>query len=149
MNSAVSQATQNNSTADVNALASLHFDEAHLVRTRWESLIESDKLKQKREYRDWVVHTYQDYFLEAEEQNQVKDKKAYKKKLSVRFDDSLMISYGDEDSGADCASEDSYLQESFTIHLGSQMKQMYNIRLLRCHPLEFLRFKNERYIIIW
>lgn len=148
MTSAISMANQNNSTTDVNTLATIHFDEAHLVQTRWESLLESENLKQKWEFRDWVVKTYQDYYLEAEEQQQnngaCTGNKKNKKKLSVRFDETRMISYCDEET-KEPHREDSYLEESFTIHLGSQMKQTYNIRLMSCHPMDFLRFKNERY----
>ncbi|CAL8080827.1 unnamed protein product [Orchesella dallaii] len=148
MTAAISMASQNNTTTDVNTLATIHFDEAHLVQTRWESLIENENAKQKREFRDWVVKTYQDYFLEAEEQqnnttsSSCTGNKRNKKKYSVRFDETLMISYGDEDI-KEPHREDSYLEESFTIHLGSQMKQTYNIRLMSCHPMDFLRFKNE------
>lgn len=125
-----------------------------MIFTRWESLIEGDKSSQKREFRSWVVTTYQDYYIEnAEEQgngggigNSSNAKKNFKKKLSVRFDDSLMISYRDDEIGRDGGGTgEDYLQESFTIHLGSQMKQTYNIRLLSCNPItDFLRFKNER-----
>ena len=34
------------------------------------------------------------------------------------------------------------LEESFTIHLGSQMKQMHNIRILTGDVLDFCRTKN-------
>jgi len=144
MASTVSQSGVN-STANVNSLAAVHFDNSSLVRTRWESILESENLKQKREFRDWIVHTYQDYYIEAaEEQNQNQKRgKGMKKKLSVRFDETLMISYGDDDHNETSANDGAILQESFTIHLGSQMKQMYNIRLMCCHPKEFLRFKNE------
>ncbi|XP_021946014.1 protein C12orf4 isoform X2 [Folsomia candida] len=148
LKSAVGQATQNGTTADTSALQRLHMEEEHMVTTRWESLIESEKASQKREFRSWVVHTYQDYYIEnAEEQDAGgagNSKKNMKKKLSVRFDDSLMISYRDETGAEGGSGEDSYIQESFTIHLGSQLKQTYNIRLLCCNPImDFLRFKNE------
>lgn len=148
MTAAISMANHKNSTTDVNTLATIHFDEAHMVQTRWESLIESENAKQKREFCDWVVKTYQDYYLETEENQNggsiaSNGNKKNKKKLSVRFDDSLMISYEDDDSKQPHR-EDSFMEESFTIHLGSQMKQTYNIRLLSCHPMDFLRFKNER-----
>jgi len=130
-------------TIDVNSLAAVHFDDAHLVRTRWQSLIESENLKQKREFRDWIVGMYQDFYIQTEEEKQKKEKeKGFKKKHSVRFDDSLMISYGDD--AASSNKEETILQESFTIHLGSQIKQMYNIRVMCTHPMDFLRFKNER-----
>lgn len=65
------------------------------------------------------------------------------------FIDSLMISYRDETGAEGGSGEDSYIQESFTIHLGSQLKQTYNIRLLCCNPImDFLRFKNERLVRI-
>lgn len=35
------------------------------------------------------------------------------------------------------------LEESFTIHLGSQMKQMHNIRILTGDVLDFCRTKNN------
>lgn len=34
------------------------------------------------------------------------------------------------------------LEESFTIHLGSQMKQMHNIRILTGDVLDFCRTRN-------
>lgn len=90
LKSAVGQATQNGTTADTSALQRLHMEEEHMVTTRWESLIESEKASQKREFRSWVVHTYQDYYIEnAEEQDAGgagNSKKNMKKKLSVRFD---------------------------------------------------------------
>lgn len=39
-------------------------------------------------------------------------------------------------------SEYQQLEESFTIHLGSQMKQMHNIRILTGDVLDFCRTKN-------
>lgn len=49
---------------------------------------------------------------------------------------------------ADCkelknASDYPQLEESFTIHLGSQMKQMHNIRILTGDVLDFCRTKNN------
>jgi len=140
--SMLNQQSQQRTEADVNNLATVHIDESHMIQTRWESLIESEKEEQKRELRDWVMKTYQEYYIQSEEQIQNKEKK---KKHTVRFDESLMISYGDEESSNGPATDDHILQESFTIHLGSQMKQTYNIRLMSCHPMEFLKFKNERY----
>lgn len=35
------------------------------------------------------------------------------------------------------------LEESFTIHLGSQMKQMHNIRILTGDVLDFCRVKRS------
>lgn len=40
------------------------------------------------------------------------------------------------------ASNYQQLEESFTIHLGSQMKQMHNIRILTGDVLDFCRTKN-------
>ena len=40
-------------------------------------------------------------------------------------------------------SEYKQLEESFTIHLGSQMKQMHNIRILTGEVLDFCRTKNS------
>jgi hypothetical protein len=40
------------------------------------------------------------------------------------------------------ASHYQQLEESFTIHLGSQMKQMHNIRILTGDVLDFCRTKN-------
>lgn len=39
------------------------------------------------------------------------------------------------------------LEESFTIHLGSQMKQMHNVRILSANVLDFCKNKlqSERY----
>lgn len=48
------------------------------------------------------------------------------------------------------ASDYPQLEESFTIHLGSQMKQMHNIRILTGDVLDFCRTKNNasRYLFI-
>jgi len=35
------------------------------------------------------------------------------------------------------------LEESFTIHLGSQMKQMHNIRILSADVLDFCRVRPQ------
>jgi hypothetical protein len=145
--------SQNDNSVDINALAAVHFDDANFARTKWESLIESENLKQKREFREWIVRQYEDYSLEAEEQqlqqsqpnpNPTGKGKRIKKKHSVRFDETLMISYDEDETKANPAI-DQILQESFTIHLGSQMKQMYNIRVLCTDTIDYLRFKNDRY----
>jgi len=128
MSSAIATVSESNATRDVNSLAAMHFDDIHLVRTRCESLIENENVKQKREFQDWILATYEEYYLQGEE-IQSQDRKV-KKKHSVRFDDSLLISYGDEEEDRKNTGDENTLQESFTIHLGSQMKQMYNIRLL-------------------
>lgn len=42
-----------------------------------------------------------------------------------------ITSYGNR-----CVSESSILEESFTIHLGSQLKQMHNIRILSANVMD-------------
>ena len=37
--------------------------------------------------------------------------------------------------------QDVTLEESFTIHLGAQMKQMHNLRLLSADPLKLCRYQ--------
>lgn len=64
------------------------------------------------------------------------------------FNDKSLSSDG-ASSHADI-SLDPVREESFTIHLGTQMKQMHNLRLLSADVLKLIKYQNldEWYIII-
>lgn len=110
---------------DVNDLAVTHLENIQMVESKWESEISALRELQKREFQEWVAKVHEDYHALGG---------------SVRF----LTKGGDADGleGSDhWSSGQSRLEESFTIHLGAQMKQMHNLRLLSADVLDLCRYR--------
>ena len=102
-------------------------DDQMVIKAKMESDISHLKETQKREYRDWVA-TVSDH-----KQGVVKMSKSD----SAYFMMSSGVSSPAPPSGG---AVNSSLQESFTITLGAQMKQMHNLRLVAANPIQLCRY---------
>ncbi|XP_058806120.1 protein C12orf4 [Phymastichus coffea] len=134
MRSAVEKLETGSTEKSINDMAGRHFEEQSLLQGHWGSKVDALKLEQRRQYRNWIMR-----MLEEQQTNMVptpvESPLVPLPPLYPNFNDTLQ---SDEKSTSDYQQ----LEESFTIHLGSQMKQMHNIRILTGDVLDFCRTKN-------
>ncbi|XP_008217219.1 protein C12orf4 homolog isoform X2 [Nasonia vitripennis] len=118
----------------INDMAGRHFEEQSLLQGHWGSKVDALKLEQRRQYRNWIMR-----LLEEQQTNMlptpVESPMVPVPPLGPGFENFVK---NDDKSTSDYQQ----LEESFTIHLGSQMKQMHNIRILTGDVLDFCRTKN-------
>lgn len=117
--------------AEVNVLASRHFDNTQLVQSKWASEMSALHTIQKREFVEWIFKTYEDYQTSG----------SIDPIFSNRDRSVTQSSKATED---EWEPEPGQMEESFTIHLGAQMKQMHNLRLLATEALNFCWRKSAR-----
>ncbi|CAK9804285.1 Protein C12orf4 homolog [Anthophora quadrimaculata] len=119
----------------INDMAGRHFEEQSLLQGHWGSRVDALKLEQRRQYRNWIMR------LLEEQQTNMLPTPVGSPMLSMPPIRPALDNFvhSEEKSTADCP----ILEESFTIHLGSQMKQMHNIRILTGDVLDFCRTKKS------
>ncbi|KAF6216125.1 hypothetical protein GE061_000463 [Apolygus lucorum] len=111
--------------ADITAVAKRQQEEHGIEIASWESQLEIIRNSQKVEYRTWLMSL-----------------------LELSYDSPLITPISspvNESRGTDEVYNTlgQTLQESFTIHLGSQMKQMYNIRILSADVMDFCMLRTN------
>uniref|UniRef100_A0A674MRG8 FERRY endosomal RAB5 effector complex subunit 3 n=1 Tax=Takifugu rubripes TaxID=31033 RepID=A0A674MRG8_TAKRU len=120
------------SDQDVNAVASQHFDAQQVLENKWASELKQVTEIQKQEYQEWVVKLHQDL---------------QKSTNSSKINEEIMVQSGQlselTDSGSRVFEEQPLLEESFTIHLGAQLKTMHNLRLVRADVLDFCKHRRH------
>lgn len=108
---------------DVNSLSTRQLEESQMQETYWSSSLSDLQELQRREYRDWVKTVHENTISNSE------------REVSCNFSDYTRPPVPTEALNA----EDDYqfvhqdafqMEESFTIHLGHQMKTMHNIRII-------------------
>ncbi|CAF98892.1 unnamed protein product, partial [Tetraodon nigroviridis] len=114
------------SDRDVNAVASQHFDAQQVLENKWASELKQVTEIQKQEYQEWVVKLHQDL-----------QKSNNSSKINRARQSGLV------DSGSREFEEQPLLEESFTIHLGAQLKTMHNLRLVRADVLDFCKHRRH------
>lgn len=112
---------------DINKLAQKQFETTQMVEDKWQSELGVLHDQQKAEYREWVHRVHEDSRGNA-------TLPSYVQRLRNAA------------SGLPEAEEDerqapARLEESFTIHLGAQMKTTHNLRLLCADILELCQHK--------
>ncbi|XP_049783530.1 protein C12orf4 homolog isoform X1 [Schistocerca nitens] len=112
-----------NTEHQINEMAASHFEEQNLLQGKWNSEIDTLKEDQRKEYRDWLMKMLEDNQTNVNAPSIVNTPRTFNKGA---HEDKLPMPR---------------LEESFTIHLGSQMKQMHNIRILSADVLDFCRVK--------
>lgn len=119
----------------INEMAGRHFDEQSLLQGHWGSRVDALKLEQRRQYRNWIMR------LLEEQQTNMPPTPVGSPMLSMPPMRPALDNFvhNEEKNTADYP----ILEESFTIHLGSQMKQMHNIRILTGDVLDFCRTKKS------
>ncbi|XP_017160918.1 ferry endosomal RAB5 effector complex subunit 3 isoform X2 [Poecilia reticulata] len=117
---------------DVNAVASQHFDAQQVLENRWASELKQVTAIQKQEYQDWVIKLHQDL---------------QKSNNSSKINEEIKVQPGRlaeaADGGCRPFEEQPLLEESFTIHLGAQLKTMHNLRLVRADVLDFCKHRRH------
>ncbi|XP_054475969.1 protein C12orf4 homolog [Anoplopoma fimbria] len=117
---------------DVNAVASQHFDAQQVLENKWASELKQVTGIQKHEYQQWVISLHQD-LQKSNNSSQINEE--------IKVQPSQLLELAD--SGARIFEEQPQLEESFTIHLGAQLKTMHNLRLVRSDVLDFCKHRRH------
>ncbi|KAK9497646.1 hypothetical protein O3M35_004335 [Rhynocoris fuscipes] len=105
--------------ADITAIANRHLDEHGIETASWQSKVSGIQQSQRSEYREWLMSLFQHNTDSP---------------ISTPLNSPIIVN-----RNFAIESQAPMLQESYTIHLGSQMKHMYNIRLLSADVLDFCK----------
>ncbi|XP_034733959.1 protein C12orf4 homolog [Etheostoma cragini] len=120
------------SDQDVNAVASQHFDAQQVLENKWASELKQVTGIQKHEYQQWVISLHQD-LRKSNNSSQINEE--------IKVQSSQLSELAD--SGARMFEEQPQLEESFTIHLGAQLKTMHNLRLVRADVLDLCKHRRH------
>ncbi|XP_030748676.1 protein C12orf4 homolog [Sitophilus oryzae] len=135
MNKAVDRLEQDMTELKINELVARHYETHSLLQGELSSELDTLKEAQRREYREWIMQML--------EQNEADS--------SLPTPSSPFIPNADRDfqsSGSESIHQinSPLMEESFTIHLGSQLKQMHNIRILSANVMDMCTIQdNERF----
>ncbi|MEJ1279941.1 DNA segment Chr 6 Wayne State University 163 expressed [Cricetulus griseus] len=114
---------------DVNSLAAQHFESQQDLENKWSNELKQSTAIQKQEYQEWVIKLHQDL----------------KNPNNSSLSEEIKVQPNQFRESADAVGriyeEQRKLEESFTIHLGAQLKTMHNLRLLRADMLDFCKHK--------
>lgn len=112
----------------INHIAQRHIETAELFESRWASELSSLQEMQRREYRDWVMKLH--------EETQMSE--AVQKRLSHAISGQLGEAREEIDAPIYTRRE-----ESFTVHLGAQLKTSHNLRLFSADVLDLCRHRPQ------
>ncbi|RUS88413.1 hypothetical protein EGW08_003809 [Elysia chlorotica] len=112
---------------DINKLAQKQFETTQMIEDKWRSELGVLQDQQKAEYREWVHRVHEDSRGNA-------TLPSYVQRLRN-------AASGLPDAEEDERHAPTRLEESFTIHLGAQMKTTHNLRLLCADILELCKHK--------
>ncbi|KAI0225809.1 hypothetical protein LSAT2_023442 [Lamellibrachia satsuma] len=115
----------------INQLAQRHFDSMQLNESKWASELSGLQDSQKREYVDWVMCVHEDT-------QAMQGTPSYVQQLRSLPSGELC----DDEEGNEC-SQPSRKEESFTVHLGAQLKTMHNLRLIGADILDLCWHKPQ------
>ncbi|KAM6216584.1 ferry endosomal RAB5 effector complex subunit 3 [Rhynchocyon petersi] len=116
---------------DVNSLAAQHFESQQDLENKWANELKQSTAIQKQEYQEWVIKLHQD--LKNPNNSSLSEEI---KVQPSQFRESV-------EANGRVYEEQRKLEESFTIHLGAQLKTMHNLRLLRADMLDFCKHKRN------
>uniref|UniRef100_A0A3B1JA77 FERRY endosomal RAB5 effector complex subunit 3 n=1 Tax=Astyanax mexicanus TaxID=7994 RepID=A0A3B1JA77_ASTMX len=116
---------------DVNTVAAQHFDAQQVLENKWASELKQVTGIQKQEYQEWVIKLHQD--LHNPNNSTINEE--------IKVQSGQLAEAGD--MGARHFEEQRQLEESFTIHLGAQLKTMHNLRLVRANVLDFCKHRRH------
>uniref|UniRef100_UPI00398EEBFF ferry endosomal RAB5 effector complex subunit 3 n=1 Tax=Pristiophorus japonicus TaxID=55135 RepID=UPI00398EEBFF len=114
---------------DVNLVAAQHFESQQVLENKWASELKQLMAIQKQEYQEWVIKLHQD--MQNPNNSTVSEEIKVKQNQSTVANERMF-------------EERSLLEESFTIHLGAQLKTMHNLRLVRANVLDFCKHKRNQ-----
>ncbi|XP_059880125.1 ferry endosomal RAB5 effector complex subunit 3 isoform X1 [Delphinus delphis] len=116
---------------DVNSLAAQHFESQQDLENKWSNELKQSTAIQKQEYQEWVMKLHQD----------LKNPKNSSLSEEIKVQPSQLRESAE--ANGRIYEEQRKLEESFTIHLGAQLKTMHNLRLLRADMLDFCKHKRS------
>ncbi|XP_020036191.2 ferry endosomal RAB5 effector complex subunit 3 [Castor canadensis] len=116
---------------DVNSLAAQHFESQQDLENKWSNELKQSTAIQKQEYQEWVIKLHED--LKNPNNSSLSEEI---KVQPSQFRESV-------EAIGRIYEEQRKLEESFTIHLGAQLKTMHNLRLLRADMLDFCKHKRN------
>ncbi|XP_016070752.1 PREDICTED: protein C12orf4 homolog [Miniopterus natalensis] len=116
---------------DVNSLAAQHFESQQDLENKWSNELKQSTAIQKQEYQEWVIKLHQD----------LKNPNNSSLSEEIKVQPSQFRESGE--ANGRIYEEQRKLEESFTIHLGAQLKTMHNLRLLRADMLDFCKHKRN------
>ncbi|KAM9228955.1 ferry endosomal RAB5 effector complex subunit 3 isoform 2-T2 [Dugong dugon] len=116
---------------DVNSLAAQHFESQQDLENKWTNELKQSTAIQKQEYQEWVIKLHED--LKNPNNSSLSEEI---KVQPSQFRESV-------EANGRIYEEQRKLEESFTIHLGAQLKTMHNLRLLRADMLDFCKHKRN------
>jgi hypothetical protein len=125
MNQAVDRLEQDMTESKINELVARHYEAHSLLKVKLTSELDTIKEAQRREYREWLMQML--------EQNQATSSLPTPNSPLTPHPPQSTMYHCDGDRGIVTKP---ILEESFTIHLGSQLKQMHNIRILSANVME-------------
>ncbi|XP_046861020.1 protein C12orf4 homolog [Xenia sp. Carnegie-2017] len=112
----------------VNRLAVQHCEDTQMISTQWSSALSDLQEVQKREYQEWISKVYEDLVKSSST--------GFESGGPFESSPSTLSLLPD-----DATENGPRLEESFTIHLGAQMKSTHNLRLMCCDLLDLCRYK--------
>lgn len=121
------------SDQDVNAVACQHFDTQQELENKWANELKQVTGIQKQEYQEWVIKLHQDLQKSNNSSEINEEIKVQPSQLSEAADSGRRV-YEEQQQ---------QLEESFTIHLGAQLKTMHNLRLVRADVLDFCKHRRH------
>ncbi|KAK3922873.1 Protein C12orf4-like protein [Frankliniella fusca] len=124
--------------AEVNSLAARHCEDQNMVQAKINSQIDSLQETQRREYREWLMKLLEEQAEEASSVTPPTPSPTHIVRHITTEVSSKEKKKSSSDAKADVPSNPS-MEESFTIHLGSQMKQMHNIRIMSADVLHLCK----------
>nr|XP_033807924.1 protein C12orf4 homolog isoform X2 [Geotrypetes seraphini] len=117
---------------DINLVAAQHFESQQVLENKWANELKQVTTIQKQEYQEWVIKLHQDL-----------------KNPNITLSDEIIVQPSQLREPVDARGriyeEQQQLEESFTIHLGAQLKTMHNLRLLRADMLDFCKHQRNRH----
>lgn len=119
------------SDQDVNVMASQHFAAQQVLENKWASELKQVTGIQKQEYQEWVIKLHED--LQNPNNSKINEE--------IKVQPSQLTE--PQESGDRRFEEQRQLEESFTIHLGAQLKTMHNLRLVRADVLDFCKHRRH------
>lgn len=110
----------------INNLVSKHFEDLSFLQGKWSSELDTMKEVQRREYRKWIMQILED--------NQTNNSLPTPSNSPHNISENIFKNNRHQPN-------EKYLEipkyeESFTIHLGSQIKQMHNIRIMASNVMD-------------
>lgn len=122
------EAVKTYSNEEINELAQNHFDQMQMIESKWTKELCNLKDTQKQEFREWVIKVHED--------TQSKSPSYIGRMRNI----STALPEADDGERSEATVT---MEESFTIHLGAQMKTTHNLRLLCTDALDLCRHRTH------